>query len=97
VNIPNFYSLTQNYPNPFNPSTKITYTLPKSGNVEMKVYDLLGREVAVLVNEMKQPGVYTIDFNAAKNLASGVYFYRIEIGDAKGVSFTNVKKMLLVK
>jgi subtilisin-like proprotein convertase family protein len=97
VNIPNFYSLTQNYPNPFNPSTKITYTLPKSGNVEMKVYDLLGREVAVLVNEMKQPGVYTIDFNAAENLASGVYFYRIEIGDAKGVSFTNVKKMLLVK
>jgi subtilisin-like proprotein convertase family protein len=97
VNIPNYYSLTQNYPNPFNPSTKITYTLPKAGNVELKVYDILGREVAELVNELKQPGIYTVDFNAARNLASGIYFYRIEIGNAKGVSFKDVKKMILVK
>ena len=91
VNIPNYYSLAQNYPNPFNPATKITYTLPKSGNVELRVYDLIGREVAVLVNELKQPGIHTVDFNAS-NLASGVYFYRIKAGE-----FTDVKKMILVK
>ena len=89
--IPNFYSLQQNYPNPFNPATKITYTLPKAGNVQLKVYDILGREVSTLVNEVKQPGVYTVEFNAS-NLASGIYFYRILSGN-----FTAVKKMVLVK
>ncbi len=91
MNIPNYYSLAQNYPNPFNPATKITYTLPKSGNVELRVYDLIGREVAVLVNELKQPGIHTVDFNASR-LASGIYFYRIKSGD-----FSDVKKMILVK
>ncbi len=89
--IPNFYALQQNYPNPFNPATKISYALPKTGNVTLKVYDILGREVATLVNEVKQAGIYTVDFNAS-NLASGVYFYRILSGD-----FTAVKKMVLVK
>jgi hypothetical protein len=89
--IPNYYSLAQNYPNPFNPVTKINYTLPKSGNVELKVYDILGREVATLVNEVKQAGIYDVDFNAT-NLASGIYFYRIKAGD-----FSAIKKMVLVK
>jgi subtilisin-like proprotein convertase family protein len=91
VTIPNYYSLSQNYPNPFNPVTKISYTLPKSSHVELKVYDILGREVATLVNETNQAGVYNVDFNAA-NLASGIYFYRIKTGD-----FTAIKKMVLVK
>jgi hypothetical protein len=89
--IPNYYSLSQNYPNPFNPSTSIKYTIPKAGIVTLKVYDVLGKEIALLVNETKQPGVYNVDFNAS-NLASGIYFYRIDAGD-----FSSVKKMILVK
>lgn len=91
IEIPNYYSLSQNYPNPFNPSTSIKFTLPKAEIVSLKVYDVLGKEVAVLVNELKQPGVYDVDFNGS-NLASGIYFYRIEAGE-----FTSVKKLMLVK
>lgn len=91
VEIPNYYSLAQNYPNPFNPATSIKYTIPKAGITTLRVYDVLGREVAVLVNEMKQPGVYNVDFDAS-TLASGIYFYRIESGD-----YSAVKKMMLVK
>ena len=89
--LPKIYSLAQNYPNPFNPSTLINYSLPKAGNVELKVYDVLGREVAVLVNEFKQVGNYSVQFNA-NNFASGVYFYKLKAGD-----FVSTKKMLLVK
>ncbi|RPI13585.1 MAG: T9SS C-terminal target domain-containing protein [Ignavibacteriae bacterium] len=89
--IPSSYSLSQNYPNPFNPSTKISFALPKAGNVKLIVFDLLGREVATLVNEYRTSGNHVVDFNAV-NFASGVYFYRIEAGD-----FTATKKMLLVK
>lgn len=91
VEIPNYYSLSQNYPNPFNPATQIKYTIPKAGNVVLKIYDVLGKEVKTLVNEKKEVGVYNIDFDAS-NLSSGIYFYRIESGD-----FTAVKKMMLVK
>lgn len=91
VEIPNYYSLQQNYPNPFNPSTNIKYTIPKTSAVTLKIYDVVGREVGVLVNELKQPGVYTVDFNAS-HLASGIYFYKIEAGD-----YSAVKKMMLVK
>ena len=91
VRIPNFYALDQNYPNPFNPTTKITYALPKTGNVNLVVYDILGREVATLVNGVKQAGIHTVNFNAS-NLASGIYFYKIQAGD-----FNAVKKMVLVK
>ncbi len=83
--------MSQNYPNPFNPATKISFAVPKAGNVELKVYDILGREVATLVNEVKQPGIYNVDFNAS-NFASGIYFYTMKSGD-----FTAVKKMVLVK
>ncbi len=85
------YRLEQNYPNPFNPTTNITYILPKNERVSLKVYDILGREVATLVNEVKAAGAYTVPFNAS-NLASGVYFYKLQAG-----AFTQTKKMMLVK
>jgi len=89
--LPFAYSLSQNFPNPFNPSTVIKYAIPRAGIVKMVVYDILGRQVALLVNELKQPGNYEVKFDAL-NFASGVYFYKIEAGD-----FTSVKKMLLLK
>jgi hypothetical protein len=90
-NLPKEYSLAQNYPNPFNPTTKISYSLPIAGNVKLVVYDILGREVATLVNEYKTAGNHSVDFSAS-NLASGVYIYRMEAG-----TFKDTKKMLLVK
>ncbi|MDD5362045.1 MAG: YCF48-related protein [Ignavibacteria bacterium] len=89
--VPSAYKLHQNFPNPFNPVTKIKFEVPKSTFVTLKVYDILGREVSVLVNENKLPGAYTVDFNAS-SLTSGVYFYRLETA-----SFTDVKRMILVK
>ncbi|MFA7361757.1 MAG: T9SS type A sorting domain-containing protein, partial [Candidatus Kapaibacterium sp.] len=89
--VPTEYALSQNYPNPFNPTTKINFALPKSGLVTMKVYDILGKEVATLVNEVRNAGSYTLDFNAS-NLTSGTYFYRLESN-----GFVGTKKMMLVK
>lgn len=85
------YSLSQNFPNPFNPTTKISYSIPKAGLVQLKIYDVLGREVASPVNEFKNAGVYTLDFDGSK-FSSGVYFYKLTSGD-----FTKVKKMVLIK
>jgi hypothetical protein len=85
------YSLNQNYPNPFNPVTKINFEIPKQGLVSLKIYDVQGREVRTLVNEVKAPGVYAFDFNGTE-LSSGVYFYRME---ANG--YTDIKKMMLIK
>jgi hypothetical protein len=97
VEIPNYYSLQQNYPNPFNPVTNIKYTLPKSGDVKLVVYDMLGRVVQTLVNGKKEAGVYNLEFDAI-NLASGIYFYKIEIAEGSfGIVFTDVKKMIVVK
>jgi phosphatidylserine/phosphatidylglycerophosphate/cardiolipin synthase-like enzyme len=90
-NIPRTTSLSQNYPNPFNPSTNFELRIAKYGFVSVKVFDLLGREVATLVNENRSPGVYTVTWNASK-LASGVYLYKMQAG---GVVET--KKMLLVR
>lgn len=90
-NIPQVYSLSQNYPNPFNPSTIIEFSIPKGGFVELKIYDLLGREVSTLVQDPFEAGTYRINFNSG-GLASGVYFYSIVSGD-----FKDTKKMLLVK
>jgi hypothetical protein len=90
-NLPTKYELQQNYPNPFNPLTTIKYALPQMGFVNIKIYDITGREILKLVNEYKQAGYHSIVFNGS-NLASGVYFYRIEAG-----SFIQVKKMVLIK
>ncbi len=89
--VPIEISLSQNYPNPFNPSTTIRYELPKSSMVRLSVSDLVGREVAVLVDEIKNAGTYEVRFDGSK-LASGVYFYRIQAG-----GFTKARRLLLVK
>jgi hypothetical protein len=87
----NTFSLEQNYPNPFNPSTVIGYRLPVNSDVTLKVFDLLGREVATLVDEFKPAGKYEVEFNG-KDLSSGIYFYTIQAG-----SFTKTEKMILLK
>jgi hypothetical protein len=89
--IPEKYSLEQNYPNPFNPVTKIEFSIAKAGPVRILVYDILGREVASLVNNDMKAGKYSVDFNAS-DLSSGVYFYRLTSGD-----FSDVKKMVVLK
>jgi hypothetical protein len=89
--IPKEYVLSENYPNPFNPSTTIKYQIPKDGFVTLKVYDILGAEVANLVNEDKVAGRYEVSFDASL-LASGVYIYRLNVND-----YVNVKKMVLMK
>jgi hypothetical protein len=89
--IPREYSLEQNYPNPFNPSTTIRFSLPKSGYVTLKVYDILGREVETLVEGVRTAGFYSVEWTP-KNLASGVYLYRIQAG-----AFSDVKRLLLLK
>ena len=92
-----------NYPNPFNPTTKIKYLIPNSespllggtrgGLVQLKIYDILGNEIAILVNEEKQPDIYEVEFDASKyNLCSGIYFYSIKAG-----SFSQTRKLVLIK
>lgn len=88
---PELYFLNQNYPNPFNPSTNIAFTIPHPGFVTLKVYDILGNEVATLVNEEKRAGYYKVDFDGSK-LASGVYLYVLRSGN-----FIQSRKMLLLK
>jgi len=91
ITLPVSYTLHQNYPNPFNPSTTIQYDIKERSLVELVLYDVLGREVEVLVNREQNAGYYKIDFNAGR-LASGIYFYRIQAGD-----FVETKKMVLMK
>ena len=88
---PKEYKLEQNYPNPFNPTTSIQYQVSSISSVSLKVYDILGSEVATLVNEEQQPGYYEVQFNG-NSLASGLYIYRLNAG-----SYVSVKKMLMVK
>ena len=85
------FELNQNYPNPFNPSTRISYAIPSASFVNLKVYDIIGNEIAVLVNEEKQAGNYQIDFDATE-LTGGVYFYQLLTGP-----FVETKKMILMK
>ena len=85
------YVLLNNFPNPFNPTTNISYTIPKSGRVSLKIYDILGKEVSTLVDEQQEPGTHTVTWNA-QNLASGAYFYRLVAGD-----YVKARKMMLVK
>lgn len=89
--IPSTFVLSQNYPNPFNPTTTIKYSVPVASKIDVKVYNILGQEIAVLVNEWKPAGIYAVDFNA-KRFATGVYFYRLHSGN-----FFQTKKLLLLK
>jgi hypothetical protein len=86
------FRLSQNYPNPFNPTTQISYSISKASQVSLKVYNLRGQEVRTLVDEFKQAGNYSYVFNA-DGLASGVYFYRLKVGQ----DFTSTKKMLFIR
>jgi hypothetical protein len=89
--LPDKYALHQNYPNPFNPSTQISYGLTKATHVSLKVFDLLGREVAILVDEIHPAGTHSATFDGS-NFPSGIYFYHLQAGD-----FTMTKKMVLLK
>jgi len=89
--VPAEFLLSQNYPNPFNPNTQIEYSIPKSSQVIVKIFNTLGEEIETLVNEEKPVGTYEVNWNAA-NLPSGVYFYRLQAGD-----FVQTRKMILLK
>jgi len=89
---PTKFSLMQNYPNPFNPSTKISYSIPRSDFVTLKIYDLLGKEIQTLISEFQQPNIYNIYFDASK-LSSGIYFYRLQVGS----DFMETKRMMLMR
>jgi hypothetical protein len=90
-NVPDTYELAQNYPNPFNPTTKISWQSPVGGHQTIKAYDVLGNEVATLVDEFRNAGAYEVTFDAS-NLSSGIYFYRLQAG-----SFVEIKKMILLR
>ncbi|MCW8822646.1 MAG: T9SS type A sorting domain-containing protein, partial [Ignavibacteriaceae bacterium] len=97
--IPTDFTLSQNYPNPFNPTTKIKYSVPQASKVQFKVFDVLGNEIEILVNDEKQAGTYELTWNAI-NLPSGVYFYQLNAVDpstGSGQSFISTKKMILLK
>jgi hypothetical protein len=94
-NRPEHFKMFQNYPNPFNPVTTISYTLPVRSSVSLKIYDALGRDVVTLVNEEKSAGKYQVQFDA-KNLSSGVYFYRLQVSQVSG-TFSETKKLVLLK
>jgi hypothetical protein len=85
------FALYNNYPNPFNPTTKIRYAITQTAFTSLKVYSLLGEEVATLINEEKTPGVYEVNFDAT-NITSGTYLYKLQAGN-----FTETKKMILLK
>ncbi|MDO8548810.1 MAG: T9SS type A sorting domain-containing protein [Ignavibacteria bacterium] len=98
---PKGFSLLQNYPNPFNPTTKINYSIPQTGIVTLKVFDILGNEIATLINEEQSAGEYEVEFSAdggsayggnVSNLSSGIYFYKITAGNYKATM-----KMILLK
>lgn len=91
--LPEGFALSQNYPNPFNPSTKINFSIPKNSNVTLKIYSINGKEVATVINDRRDAGVYEVSFDGSKyGLASGVYFYKLQSGD-----FVQTKKMILTK
>jgi hypothetical protein len=90
-NVPDKFSLSQNYPNPFNPSTKIEFSVAVKGYVSINIYDILGREVATLLNDFKNPGYYSVYFNA-EGISSGIYYYKIQSRE-----FSNIKKMIVLK
>jgi hypothetical protein len=95
--LPGSYSLDQNFPNPFNPATRINYQVPTPSHIVLRVVDILGREVALLVNGLEEPGNKSVQFDASK-LASGMYFCRLQatpVGDRRTGDFTQTRKMIL--
>jgi hypothetical protein len=94
--VPVEYLLSQNYPNPFNPITKLKFQMPKSGKSVLTVYDALGKVAQVLVNQYLSPGTYEVDFEGS-NLPSGVYYYRLDASTSLSVTYTETKKMVLIK
>ena len=95
VGVPDKYNMSQNYPNPFNPTTKIDYDIPYDGKVSILLYDMTGREIANLVNEIKTAGYHSVQLNAS-GFASGMYFYRITAQGSNN-NFVMTKKMVLIK
>jgi hypothetical protein len=91
ITVPEEFALEQNYPNPFNPSTTIKYSIPDNSFVTLKVYDIIGNELATLVNEERSPGSYEVSFNASE-YSSGIYIYALRTD-----AFTQTKKMMLIK
>ncbi|MCB0726799.1 MAG: T9SS type A sorting domain-containing protein [Ignavibacteriae bacterium] len=97
--IPENFYLTQNYPNPFNPTTNLEFGISELGFVSLKVYNSSGKEVAILVNESKPAGKYSVTFSATSggsNLSSGIYYYRLSVSDGSG-NHTETKRMVLLK
>ena len=100
--LPLSFDMSQNYPNPFNPATKIRFSIPASqiewSRVSLTIYDILGNQIAVLVNRQLQPGTYEIDFDG-ENYSSGIYYYRLNVSQAGSSAgdFTQTKKMVLIK
>jgi photosystem II stability/assembly factor-like uncharacterized protein len=98
-NLPKNFSLSQNFPNPFNPATNIKFQIAKLGEVKLLIFDVLGREIATLINEQLQPGTYETEWDAS-NLASGIYFYKLVVSDAStplSITYSETRKMVLVK
>ncbi|MEI7485312.1 MAG: T9SS type A sorting domain-containing protein, partial [Ignavibacteriota bacterium] len=95
VGVPGKYDLSQNYPNPFNPVTKINFELPFDSKVKMIIYDVTGREIKTMVNEVRTAGYYTIVYDGS-DISSGIYFYRI-IANANGKDYISTKKMAIIK
>ncbi len=98
IDLPSGFELSRNYPNPFNPTTTLSFVISHPSFVTLTVYDVLGREVATLVNEVKQAGEYAVPWNA-EGIASGVYLYRLSAGSVSGQAgeFMDIKKMLILK
>ncbi|MCY7361502.1 MAG: T9SS type A sorting domain-containing protein, partial [Ignavibacteria bacterium] len=91
------FELSQNYPNPFNPNTNIKFNLKENSKVSLKVFDLRGKEVAEILNDRRDRGIYEVNFDAGKfNLSSGTYFYTLNV-ESNNSNFTETKKMLLIK
>ncbi|MGA9294531.1 MAG: T9SS type A sorting domain-containing protein [Ignavibacteriaceae bacterium] len=99
--VPASFRLNQNFPNPFNPSTNIKFSLPQQSTVKIVIYDLLGREVKTLINDVKPAGIYTVRWNGENesnvNVGSGIYFYCLYASGADNQKFTSFKKMILLK
>ncbi len=91
TDLPRSFVLSQNYPNPFNPSTRISYSIPTSGIITLKIYDILGREIQTLVSDIQKSGTYSINFDGS-GLSSGIYFYRLQVGS----DLIKTRKMLLI-